>query len=346
MTTQALFSTGRSRNAFIRALDAETRKYLTIIAGITAAFALIDALWLPFSPVDFPPANWLPIARGAVLFAGIWGVAEFILYRRRADRRPEASRIRNLARRLLILVGAIATLIALVVTTTIFTYLASATSRPLLDTDLASIDAMLDFDWPAFLGAVNQSAVISTVLVAAYNSLTIQGPLVLLWHAMRLRSDRAFELLAIMAVSLVFVGAILILIPAAGAYPFHNPPLEAFSNFSAPAGLRHYSALQTLRSGEPFELILAKAEGLVTFPSFHAALAIIFIYAVRDVRAVAVLFGIVNAVMIVATIPEGGHYLIDVIAGMAVAAVSIVCVRALTAERLVAVTELRSARAK
>ena len=74
-------------------------------------------------------------------------------------------------------------------------------------------------------------------------------------------------------------------------------------------------------------LDFAKAEGLVTFPSFHTTLAIITTYAVRGVRYVFAPVCALNAVVIVATLPEGGHHLIDLVAGALIAAVAIAVAR-------------------
>ena len=82
----------------------------------------------------------------------------------------------------------------------------------------------------------------------------------------------------------------------------------------------HYEALQALRSQADTTLDLSKVQGLVTFPSFHTNLAIITAYAVRDIRFFAVPVTILNGIVIVATLPEGGHYLVDVLAGAVIAA--------------------------
>ena len=68
-------------------------------------------------------------------------------------------------------------------------------------------------------------------------------------------------------------------------------------------------------------------QGLVTFPSFHTSLAIITTYAVRGIRFVTLPVAILNGLVIVSTLPEGGHYLIDVIAGAIISIIAIVAIR-------------------
>jgi membrane-associated phospholipid phosphatase len=59
--------------------------------------------------------------------------------------------------------------------------------------------------------------------------------------------------------------------------------------------------------------------GLVTFPSFHTMLGLVLIWAVRKT----VLFWpslFLNGAMVVSTVAIGGHYLIDVVAGIVLTA--------------------------
>jgi membrane-associated phospholipid phosphatase len=62
------------------------------------------------------------------------------------------------------------------------------------------------------------------------------------------------------------------------------------------------------------------SEGIVTFPSLHAALGILFAAALWRVRGIKWAALVLNALMLVATPAYGSHYFIDVIAGVALAA--------------------------
>lgn len=63
-------------------------------------------------------------------------------------------------------------------------------------------------------------------------------------------------------------------------------------------------------------------------PSFHAALAVLFVYANRPPARSFIPVALLNVLMIMSVVPEGGHYLVDLIAGAIIAALSIVLVRA------------------
>ena len=68
-------------------------------------------------------------------------------------------------------------------------------------------------------------------------------------------------------------------------------------------------------------------EGMVSMPSFHTTLAILFIYALRHMRYL-LLFSIpLNVTMILSTPTQGGHYLADVFAGLLLSALTISTLR-------------------
>ncbi|WP_407070729.1 phosphatase PAP2 family protein [Paraburkholderia rhynchosiae] len=78
---------------------------------------------------------------------------------------------------------------------------------------------------------------------------------------------------------------------------------------------------------------LANAQGVVSLPSFHTALAVLFTYSLRKVpwlRRVAVPL---NVIMILSTPTQGGHYLADVIAGLLLFALTLFTYNAIVRRR-------------
>ena len=68
-------------------------------------------------------------------------------------------------------------------------------------------------------------------------------------------------------------------------------------------------------------------QGVIQFPSFHTAMAILYTYAARGVPVLFPLLIVFNVLMIVSTMPIGGHYFADVLGGAAIALVTIGVVR-------------------
>jgi membrane-associated phospholipid phosphatase len=74
---------------------------------------------------------------------------------------------------------------------------------------------------------------------------------------------------------------------------------------------------------------LSALDGIVTFPSFHVAAAVLLAWAGANLPLLRYPMIVLNILMLLSAIPIGGHYLIDVIAGCLVAVGSIIAARAL-----------------
>jgi membrane-associated phospholipid phosphatase len=70
--------------------------------------------------------------------------------------------------------------------------------------------------------------------------------------------------------------------------------------------------LHSLRAGTHTPL---KYVGIITFPSFHATMAVMWTLAMREMRYGFYVVALVNVLMLLACMPIGYHYLVDVIAG-------------------------------
>jgi membrane-associated phospholipid phosphatase len=169
----------------------------------------------------------------------------------------------------------------------------------------------------------------SWLLVEGYRSTPYMLVGTILWLCAAGQGDRLAEFLALMCLTFIGIAIGMMVWPAAGAYAYFNPPLASYQNFGAGSGMWHYPLLMAIRTGAASVIDFNTPNGncLVTFPSGHTILAIITTYALRGSRWTLIPACIVNATMLVSTIPHGGHYLIDVIAGGAIAACAILLVR-------------------
>ncbi|MBZ9821452.1 phosphatase PAP2 family protein [Mesorhizobium sp. CA4] len=303
-----------------------TKNHLCTTLIISALLGIIDLVWLSHSQVRFSPLNWPAIGAVALCVCLAGMASRLVAWRVRGDNSRMGQFIRRASDFLGNLTLAAAVFVPLLICSTILMHLASATDRPLADPTLASIDAWLGFDWPWFLSVTN-NRLTAPVLSVAYHALGPQVPLVFLLNIARRRTDRLLEFITLLAMSSILAGGIMAFVPAEGAYAYFKPTADQFNHFTAQAGMWHYKTLMALRSGERFDLIMANSNGLVTFPSYHTALGIMIVYALRDYRWLFWSVGCLNAVMIIGTLPEGGHHLIDVIAGAIVGVACILAVR-------------------
>ncbi|UCI25778.1 phosphatase PAP2 family protein [Mesorhizobium sp. B2-8-5] len=307
-----------------------SHRYVAVIVFVTAIFVAADLVMLPRSDVTFSPSNWLYLLKAVPLVAFFFAAARIVEMRRpKFPRAMQTFLVRT--------VGSMETtgtflmlFIPLSVASFLFMYLAANTTRPLMDAYLASFDAAVGFNWIRAVELANMVPSVAAVMVFCYAALTYQVPIAFLVHSIGGGRERMLELVALIAVSGLMTGALMLAVPAAGAYSFHAPDRGIFSHFTGVGGLAHLSTLAQLRGSTPFTFAIGNTIGLTSFPSFHTALGIIIAYNLR--RSILFLpVAAVNVIMILATVPEGGHHFADVLAGAAIALVSITAMRAVSA---------------
>ncbi|GAA0585799.1 hypothetical protein GCM10009416_25140 [Craurococcus roseus] len=74
-------------------------------------------------------------------------------------------------------------------------------------------------------------------------------------------------------------------------------------------------------------LALNQLAGIVSFPSFHTTLALLFTYAHHGIRLTLPAFAALSGVMLFSVPSKGGHHLADMPGGAAVAVAAVVLVR-------------------
>jgi hypothetical protein len=207
--------------------------------------------------------------------------------------------------------------VAFSVTGSIFTYVMATPALPLRDAVLAHIDAALGFDWSMWSRLIEAHWLLKFALAFGYNSML---PLIIasiICFAHTGRSDRNSELLWTAMVSLVITTAIATLLPAVGPYVHFRHLQQDYS-----------LVFLSLREGTMSRFALGDMQGIVVLPSFHTIIAILLLYShrppARSFSVVAVWCGL----MLLSIPCLGHHYLADMIAGAAVAAVSVAGVRA------------------
>jgi PAP2 superfamily protein len=220
--------------------------------------------------------------------------------------------------------GSIAQIVLVTVVMAPLTYVAAAANFPLRDAELLALDRWLGLDWAAYVGFVNDHPLLSGWLSYGYSM--IRWPLfaipVILTAAHRYCRLQDFTLafgLALSATTLVSA-----LVPAIGVYQQIGLDPSQLTNLNPQAYLDQVRDLAPVREGVLRHIDLFGLAGIVTFPSFHAASAVLYAWALWPVRWFRPIAVIANAAMLASTPIDGGHYFIDLVAGIAVALVSIV----------------------
>ncbi|SAK73042.1 PAP2 family protein [Caballeronia calidae] len=209
-------------------------------------------------------------------------------------------------------------LIVFIRATSVLSYLCITMDMPLVENSLLRFDQVIGFDWPAVYGWVQSHPAVRQILGFAYASgfwQLIGIPAVLGLLGRREDLSMFFFLLALSSIYLLVVST-----------PF--PATSAFEHFkvSDTDALSSVSDFSVLRDGSMRTFDLQRTQGLVSLPSFHTALAVIFAYSLRRILFLFWPAVILDVLMIASTPTQGGHYLGDVLAGLVLSALTIVSV--------------------
>jgi membrane-associated phospholipid phosphatase len=201
-------------------------------------------------------------------------------------------------------------------------YAGAAMGLPLQDHRLAAADQALAFDWRALFAWMEQHRTFGLILAALYGSSVLQMALVILILGYGGRLDRLAEFCFLVAATALVIVTLSALFPAVGAFAYYGIERSAYSFLSPLSGDYHLAHFRALRAGEMNLLDPMKLGGIVTFPSFHTALAMATGWALRSVPYLRWPMFVVSALVVVSTMTEGGHYLIDVFSGALIAVIA------------------------
>lgn len=203
----------------------------------------------------------------------------------------------------------------------------AGTALPYADARLAAADALLGFHWPVMAVFLHRHALCQSGLVRAYFSLNWQ-PLLLILLLCMFRSRRAAHaFVAAQAVALVITLAIFPFVPAIAAYRHFHLAADTMPLASGSPAWWFQSTIEGIRSGAITTLDERALGSFVTMPSFHAASAVILARQFWTFRLLRWPAAALNLAMLVAAIPIGGHYLVDVLAGVLVGLIAEAVIR-------------------
>jgi hypothetical protein len=293
----------------------------------------VDAAWRFFL------VNWIGIgAVGAVLACSLLlsdfsielaGLAIAIcyvgLYAGFAHANARSPRRRD--PQVMFVLGGTAQIVLLTAVMTPLTYVAASAALPMQDASLLAIDRALGLDWASYVGYVDARPGLAALMNCGYAMIRwpiFAIPVVL---AALGRYRRIEEFTFAFGLALFVTTLISGLVPAIGVYQQIGLDPATLKHIDPGAYLDQLRDLPPTRAGILRHLELLNLGGIVTFPSFHAASAVLYTWALWPLRWARPLVLLVNGVMLAATPLNGGHYFVDVIAGVAIAVSAIVVAR-------------------
>ena len=279
------------------------------LLAMCAAFALVVAA----SSFSFEPVGL------AICFAVIAVYAGLAYYNAKMPHRRDPQ--------IVFALGATAQLALVIVIMGPLTYLAAAADFPMQDANLHAIDLMLGLDWRAYLNFVNDHPLLAEWLSAGYSMIKwpILGIPIVLAAAGRFRRLQEFTLA--FSLALIVTTVVSAFVPAIGTYYQLGLTAADYPNLYPRAYLDQLRDLPLVRDGSLRYLDLFALTGIVTFPSFHAASAALYAWAFWPVRWARPIGIVANGAMLAGTPIDGGHYFIDLIAGVAVTVLAVMAAK-------------------
>jgi len=237
------------------------------------------------------------------------------------------SRFRS-SERLAMALTAVAQLILMMLFGILLSYAVTTIDLPYRDAEFLALDRWLGFDRTGYVGFFTDQPWKTRATDLVYFAMLPQLAIVPLLLIVTDRIERLQQFVASYCIALVVTVAIFALVPAVGAFVYFDLtpaqyaalPREVYT----PA-----RTLDLLRSGAFKTISLNNLEGLVAFPSFHTIASILYAWALRPITLLRWPFLLLNIGVILTTPIGGAHYVVDLLAGLAVAVISIAASRRL-----------------
>ena len=267
--------------------------------ALVGALVGLDALWLALAGIDVAWTGLLAVSGAVAVLLGLALLFSAV--------KPEP-KLRAMAL-------SSAYLTAFTTAAALLHYLSATLAPPLADPVLARFEAALGFDWRGWVGFLAGHPDLSWWLALAYHSSGPQVGLVVIALSAVSRVARLWAYARLFSLALLASIAVSALFPAVGPYAHYAPQAYPQGHLETVGALWHLDALHALREGTLPTIALSEIRGLVTFPSFHACLAVLTAWALAPVPVIGPLAALLNGAILVATLGAGGHYLPDVLAG-------------------------------
>lgn len=289
-----------------QALDYHRRSLAQMLAGSFVTVLVAP----PFLSINLDYRSFLPALIPCLSLAVIW---LYVSWRKMSRARAATE------------VAAAAILFALQLL--ILTYAAMRYNLPLMDGWLDKADRAIGFDGLAFVQRIDGNAPLSILLGYAYSSFSLQLVLLPALLCGLGYCTRGYCTVVAFIVIGVVSAVLSAFFPAIGAFAYHQMNVGSLQNINDMFGYHFLPSFHAVREDPTYTLSLMSASGIVTFPSVHAAAAVLCGWAGFAVRGLRWPILVLNVGMWLSTLTHGAHYLVDVLAGTVIAIGSIWIVR-------------------
>jgi hypothetical protein len=205
----------------------------------------------------------------------------------------------------------------------VLNYLLISVAGPRIDAPLAVIDRALGVDWPALMGIAAEHPLLNGILQLVYVSVLPQIALLVIALGCYGKHERIYSLcLAVAAGAAISIG-VWAVAPSFGAFSVYELPADVANRLALALDGDYAKSLIALLAHGPGHISPTATKGLIGFPSYHAALALFVVWYARELAFVRWLVLVLNSIVLVATPIQGGHHVVDVLAGFVVTVLAI-----------------------
>jgi hypothetical protein len=203
-------------------------------------------------------------------------------------------------------------------------FAAATSGSPLADEAMTRFDEALGFRWEACFDLLKHSYLVHTILGWAYNSFFVQPLFAFLVVALLNKKHLADDYVICSVVAMSITAAIFTALPVTTAWFHAGVSIADIQRLHLPSSPNDWiHQLLAVRSGERSLPELPMSAGLIGFPSFHVIGGLLNIRLFWNFKALRYPMTGLNALLIIATPIDGGHYVADIIGGAAVLIISI-----------------------
>jgi len=203
---------------------------------------------------------------------------------------------------------------------TILTYAGTPLNAPLADAWLMQCDSLLGIHLPSIVSWVADHPAVKTTFDAAYPSVMISTLLALVVLGLDRNEAQLQDFVLQYMIAGLLTTVLFCLLPAEGPFAAYGYEVRVDQQ----RFLDHFHAL---RDGRFHSVSLNRIEGLITFPSFHTAWALLLTWSFRKHRWLRSPMLILNLGVVASTLTTGWHYGSDVIGGFLVAVAAVLVTR-------------------
>ncbi len=278
-----------------------------ILLGIVALVGAIDLIWIRSGHFDVDLR-----AYGAIGLLAIACAAGGIFY----------ERVRKEERLAAMLIGT-SFLIGMSASFSLLNYLLLTVAGRRIDVPLAALDRALGVDWPALMRLAAQHPLIAAGLQLAYISVLPQVAALVALLGWRGRHESIYGYCIALTAGAAISISVWVAAPSFGAFSVYALPANVGDHLALALDGAYAKDLVALLAHGPGHISPTDAKGLIGFPSFHAVMAMLVVWYGRHLSYVRWFALALNSIVLVATPIEGGHHVVDVLAGFAVAAAAV-----------------------